>query len=47
MSENRTLDYYNKNASSFAETTIDVDFQETQKRFQKLLPMQGYILDFG
>ena len=47
MSENRTLDYYNKNASSFAETTIDVDFQKTQKRFQKLLPMQGYILDFG
>ena len=47
MSENRTLDYYNKNASSFAETTIDVDFQETQNRFQKLLPMQGYILDFG
>ena len=47
MSENRTLDYYNNNASSFAETTIDVDFQETQKRFQRLLPMQGYILDFG
>ena len=47
MSENSTLDYYNKNASSFAETTIDVDFQKTQKRFQKLLPMQGYILDFG
>ena len=47
MSENRTLDYYNKNASSFAETTIDVDFRETQKRFQKLMPMQGYILDFG
>lgn len=47
MSKNRTLDYYNKNASSFAEKTIDVDFQETQKRFQKLLPMQGYILDFG
>ena len=47
MSENRTLDYYNKNASSFAETTIDVDFRETQKRFQELMPMQGYILDFG
>ena len=47
LSENKTLDYYNKNASSFAETTIDVDFQKTQKRFQKLLPMQGYILDFG
>ncbi len=47
MVETKTLDYYNKNAISFAKTTIDVDFHETQKHFQKLLPMQGYILDFG
>lgn len=47
MSENKTLDYYNKNARSFAETTMDVDFHKTQKHFQKLLPEQGYILDFG
>ena len=47
MSENKTLDYYNKNASSFAETTIDVDFHDTQKHFQKWLPEQGCILDFG
>lgn len=47
MSENKTLDYYNKNASSFAEKTIDVDFHDTQKHFQELLPEQGYILDFG
>ena len=47
MSENKTLDYYNKNASSFAEKTIDVDFPDTQKYFQELLPEQGYILDFG
>lgn len=43
----KTLDYYNKNASSFAETTMDVDFYDTQKHFQKMLPDQGYILDFG
>lgn len=47
MSENKTLDYYNKNAISFAKTTMDVNFYETQKHFQKLLPEQGYILDFG
>ncbi len=47
MSENKTLDYYNKNASSFAEGTVDVDFYDTQKHFQKLLPEQGCILDFG
>lgn len=47
MNENKTLEYYNKNAASFAETTIGVDFYETQKHFQSLLPEQGYILDFG
>ena len=47
MCETKTLDYYNKNARSFAEATVDVDFYDTQKHFQKLLPEQGYILDFG
>ena len=47
MCETKTLDYYNKNASSFAEATVDVDFYDTQKHFQNLLPEQGYILDFG
>ena len=47
MCETKTLDYYNKNASGFAETTIDVDFYDTQKHFQNLLPEQGCILDFG
>ena len=46
MCETKTLDYYNKNASSFAEATVDVDFYDTQKYFQNLLPEQGYILDF-
>ena len=47
MCETKTLDYYNKNASSFVAATVDVDFYDTQKHFQKLLPEQGYILDFG
>ena len=47
MCETKTLDYYNKNARSFAEATVDVDFYDTQKYFQNLLPEQGYILDFG
>ena len=47
MNKNKTLEYYNKNAGRFAETTIHVDFYETQKHFQKMLPEQGYILDFG
>ena len=47
MNENKTLEYYNKNADNFAKTTIDVNFYETQKHFQELLPEHGYILDFG
>ena len=35
MNKNKTLEYYNKNADNFAKTTIDVDFYETQKRFQQ------------
>ena len=33
MNENKTLEYYNKNADNFAKTTINVDFCETQNRF--------------
>ena len=47
MNENKTLEYYNKNADNFAKTTINVDFYETQNRFSTLLPEHGYILDFG
>lgn len=44
---NDTLEYYEINASSFAEETIDVDFTESQMKFISLLPKSGYILDFG
>ena len=47
MNKNKTLEYYNKNADNFAKTTIAVNFYETQKHFQELLPEHGYILDFG
>ena len=42
MNKNKTLEYYNKNADNFAKTTIDVNFYETQKHFQELLPEHGY-----
>ena len=44
MCETKTLDYYNKNASSFAEATVDVDFYDTQKHFQKLLPEHIFLI---
>lgn len=42
-----TLFYYNQNARSFAESTISVDFSETQNRFLNKLPSDAHILDFG
>ena len=45
--EGSTLDYYNKNANTFAEGTINVEFTDTQDRFLKLLPVNARILDFG
>lgn len=47
MLQNETLEYYNKNAESFVESTIGVGFTETQDKFIKLLPHEGEILDFG
>lgn len=42
-----TLDYYEKNARSFAESTQDVEFSDLQDRFLAFLPKGTYILDFG
>lgn len=43
---NRTLNYYDKNADTFIEGTIAVDFKETQDTFLKYLKGKS-ILDFG
>lgn len=45
MSKN-TIDYYNINADSFVNQTIDVDFKETQDRFLNYIN-GNKILDFG
>lgn len=44
---NTTLDYYNKHANSFTDSTVNVDFKETQSRFLKFIAPGGQILDFG
>ena len=44
---NQTLDYYNKNAALFVQSTINVDFTQMQDTFLKLLPEHAVILDFG
>lgn len=43
----KTIDYYNQNADSFVEGTVNVEFMDTQDRFLKLLPECAHILDFG
>lgn len=43
----KTLNYYNENAQSFASGTVSVEFTEVQVRFLKKLNLGAYILDFG
>lgn len=47
MWKNETLVYYNKNAQSFVDGTISVDFEQTQLKFTNKLKAGAYILDFG
>lgn len=47
MDQNKTLDYYNTNADTFAAGTVSVDFEETQNRFLEMLEPGAFILDFG
>ena len=42
-----TLDYYDKNATEYSESTIGVDFSATQERFLRYIPSHAKILDFG
>ena len=43
----RTLNYYNENAESFASGTVSVDFKQTQNKFLEKLNSGACILDFG
>ena len=43
----KTLNYYNENAQSFASGTVSVEFTEIQDKFLQKLNPGAYILDFG
>ena len=47
MKKQVTLDYYNQKTEEFIQSTVNVDFTETQDKFLKLLPVGAHILDFG
>ncbi len=44
---NETLDYYDKNAETFANGTSNIEFSEMQDMFLTKLPAGATILDFG
>ena len=44
---NETLDYYDKNAESFANETADIEFSEMQDTFLSMLKEGASILGFG
>ncbi len=44
---NETLDYYDKNAESFANGTANIEFSEVQDTFLLMLKEDMTILDFG
>ena len=43
----KTLSFYNSNASSFIERTVAADVGTLRERFIKYIPKNGYVLDFG
>ena len=43
----KTLSFYNSNASSFIERTVAADVGTLRERFLKYIPQNGYVLDFG
>lgn len=45
--EYNVLEYYNKNAKTYFEQTINGNLQENYDRFLEKIPNKGYILDFG
>lgn len=45
--DNKTISYYENNADSFAQGTIDADVTYIREQFTNLLPDNAYILDFG
>lgn len=44
---NKTIEYYNKNAKDYFETTINGNMKLSYKKFLEYIPKKGYILDFG
>lgn len=44
---NKTIEYYNENAESYSNSTINLNLQNVYKDFLKYIPENGKILDVG
>jgi SAM-dependent methyltransferase len=42
-----SIDYYNKYATVYFESTVNVDISDVRKQFEELLPEGGAVLDLG
>lgn len=47
MQQNMTLNYYDRNAEAFYESTVNVAFGSIQNKFLDKLEKGSYVLDFG
>ncbi|MCL1111333.1 class I SAM-dependent methyltransferase [Shewanella schlegeliana] len=47
MNNNTTISFYNDNADSFINNTLNVDMTSLYQRFLPLLPLNAHILDAG
>jgi SAM-dependent methyltransferase len=47
MEKNDTLKFYDENASSYFDQTVNGDMSEAYSRFMMFLPDKAYIIDFG
>ena len=42
-----SIDYYNRYAATYFESTVGLDVSENRIRFEKVLPEGGSLLDLG
>lgn len=47
LNHNSTIQYYDKNADTFVESTLQADMRDIYQRFEELISDRGRILDLG
>ena len=47
MKIDKTINYYNENAETFYQNTVDIDLEPFYEKFLRYIPDKGRILDVG